>query len=208
MTPPSGWTPGFFNQLKVLGLSQPVESTSPFKVMVSDVVNLHPYMKEVEGVIRREVNVRQRQSYDRCEMDENTGLPRVPVENDVGDGLCEPGFEAYDDVYTRDEATGQDTMARQDLTQAVLVCPPDACALQDLEFELPLPPDAEEEEQPPKCKDFLYSTAGLKLVQTENPALVSKDPDGAQRPQAAHLPPSLLTFPVAYIERQRTTTTC
>ena len=34
--------------LKALGF-QPVESTSPFKVLVSDDVNLHPYTAEASG---------------------------------------------------------------------------------------------------------------------------------------------------------------
>jgi hypothetical protein len=84
------------------------------------------HLKLVLGVIDLTVNIRQFQSYAPCKIDPETKLMIPPVATFYGDGLCDPGFEAYDDTNTT--VDGAETHLRKMLTDSVLACPPAACA--------------------------------------------------------------------------------
>ena len=80
----------------------------------------------VPGVVEETVTIRQYQTYAPCEVDPNTGIMQQPENTFFGDGLCDPGFTAYDILEERSE-TGDITIHRIDLTAEVLACPPVEC---------------------------------------------------------------------------------
>ena len=93
-------------------------------------------MKLVPGVIDKTVNVRQYQSYDACKPG------KVPTEEVFGDGLCDPGFDAYDNKQYYDLGAIKTTL--RNLTSEVLACPPKEC------------------ETRASCDDHKFTTKGLK----------------------------------------------
>ena len=80
----------------------------------------------VPGVVEKTVNIRKFQKYEPCKVDPNTGIMQQPENTFFGDGLCDPGFKAYDILEERTK-TGDVKIRKKPLTAEVLSCPPVEC---------------------------------------------------------------------------------
>ena len=77
----------------------------------------------VPGVVEKTVNIRKFQKYEPCKVDPNTGIMQQPENTFFGDGLCDPGFVAYDILEERTK-TGDVKIREKRLTAEVLSYPP------------------------------------------------------------------------------------